>query len=122
MKRKNVLITILIIVLLVGCYFIIYQRPTKQLDKVIIDDPELLANYPTAYRPIPFIEYSQKGKWSRKNDLPKNFFKTPYLLEEQEVSGDSWKLIFTGDILLNADVQITAFLKNKFRDRNIFWL
>ena len=96
-------------IILLYCYF---NQPVIRVlnKKVFVADPQVSLNYPNSYIPIQFINYTKSGLWHKK-DLPISSFTSPYSVKlKDREPGTEITINAVGDIMSNADVQLTAYL------------
>jgi len=106
---KTVYFRTFIILFVMMVAAVVYGQYKKHKCLVVIGEPDVHKRYPHQYRPIQFIEYTQKGLWFEK-DLPKSFFVQPYSLSSKPAQKDQWSLMAVGDIMAHADLQVSAYL------------
>ena len=86
------------------------QRDKSLKQLVTVPDPNVILNYPNKFLPIQYLKYIESGLW-KEGDIPEGKFSNPFIVELQPKTGKSEiSLIAVGDIMSNADLQLTAYL------------
>ena len=95
----------LIVVVALGFHKRQVSRAARGLTEIHLDgDAE---HYPAVYRPSQHRTYYREWRWSSR-DLPRDFYAQRYAVPRHEVQGDTWTLLFAGDTMVHADVQLGA--------------
>ncbi len=114
---KKIFLYFLSFALLIVFLFIIYSitdNNTKEIkvlkQTVTVPDPNVVLNYPNKFLPIQYLKYTKSGL-TKEGDVSEEIFPTPYKVKLKPKTGESViSLIAVGDIMSNADLQLTAYL------------